>query len=252
MYVWPIPASADAGEVTVYLRIEGPADRDTFRATGEYTTIWSGEVQVPREVTISVRGGRQYRLYTEADTYKATRLSDGQTWTLGTADDARGATSVLAALHQASSDGGFDYEVIDKDFPGMGFYVTSIGGVADLGSTGWSYRVWNNTDAASPQVSIERFLLGYDSTGVDLPHTEVLLYWGSATRCYPLRVTPVDDVVRCGLPTQVLVEAYIDHSKQPPKEHSRIIIDPGWIHNDFPNVASKFNGVLFILSNRII
>jgi hypothetical protein len=204
----PSPASADPGPVSVFLRIEGPADRSTFSQTGEYATLWAGEIEVPREVTVTSSNGRQYRLYVEGGSYKATRLSDGQTWTLGAGDEAIGATSVLAALHQASIDGGFSYQVTDNYFPGQGFFVTSIGGTLGSGSVGWSYRVWNDEVAASPQVSVERFLLDYDSTGVALPHNQVLFCWGYATRCLPLRVTPLEGSVRCGLPAQVLVEAF--------------------------------------------
>ncbi len=117
---------------------------------------------------------------------------------------------MLAALHTASQQGGFDYQVTDSYFPGMGFFVTSIGETAGSGTTGWSYRVWNDEIAASPQVSVERFLLGYESTGLALPHTEVLFYWGYASRCLPLRVTPVQETVQCGYPLSVLVEAFVN------------------------------------------
>ena len=202
------PASADSDPVSVFLRIEGPADRSTFGQTGEYVEIWSGDVVVPRDVTITAANGRQYRLFVEGGRYKSTRLDNSDTHDLGPADDALGAPSVLAALHAASVTGGFSYTVTDSYFPGQGFFVTSIGGTLGSGSVGWSYRVWNEDVAASPQVSVERFLLDYDSMGVALPHKQVLFYWGYATRCLPLRVTPLESSVRCGLPTQVLVEAF--------------------------------------------
>jgi hypothetical protein len=204
----PSQASADPGAVSVFLRIEGPADRSTFGQTGEYVEIWSGDVEVPRDVVITAANGRQYRLFVEGGRYKSTRLDNNDTRDLGPADDALGAPSVLAALHAASVIGGFSYKVTDSYFPGQGFFVTSIGGTLGSGSVGWSYRVWNDEVAASPQVSVERFLLGYDSTGVALPHNQVLFYWGYATRCLPLRVTPLEGSVRCGLPAQVLVEAF--------------------------------------------
>jgi len=204
----PSPASADPGPVSVFLRIEGPADRSTFGQTGEYVEIWSGDVEVPREVVITAANGRQYRLFVEGGRYKSTRLDNNDTRDLGPADDALGAPSVLAALHTASVIGGFSYQVTDSYFPGQGFFVTSIGGTPGSGSVGWSYRVWNDEVAASPQVSVERFLLDYDSTGVELPHNQVLFYWGYATRCLPLRVTPLEGSVRCGLSAQVLVEAF--------------------------------------------
>ena len=202
------PAFADPDPVSVFLRIEGPADRSTFGQTGEYVEIWSGDVVVPRDVTITAANGRQYRLFVEGGRYKSTRLDNDDTRDLGLADDAFGAPSVLAALHAASLIGGFSYTVTDSYFPGQGFFVTSIGGTTGSGSVGWSYRVWNDEAAASPQVSVEHFLLGYDSTDVALPHNQVLFYWGYATRCLPLRVTPLESSVRCGLPTQVLVEAF--------------------------------------------
>ncbi|MBN1152570.1 MAG: hypothetical protein JXA58_05100 [Dehalococcoidia bacterium] len=202
--------SAEGDPLTVFVRIEGPADASTFRNTGEYVTTWAGEVEVPREVTITAANGREYRLYVEDGTLKATRLDTNETRDLAPADDALGATSVLAALHAASLVGDFDYQVTDLFFPGQGFFVTSIGGDAGSGVVGWSYRVWNDEVAASPQVSVERFLLGYDSTGVALPHTQVLFYWGYASRCLPTRVAPLEDSVQCGHPLSVLVEAFVE------------------------------------------
>jgi hypothetical protein len=35
--------------LTVVVRIEGPADAATFRETGEYVTIWAGEVEYRRK-----------------------------------------------------------------------------------------------------------------------------------------------------------------------------------------------------------
>ena len=190
------------------VRVEGPADRATFAETGEYVTVWCGEVEVPREVTVTATNGRQYRLFVEDGIYKSTRLDNDETSVLGVGDDERGATSVLAALDEASRIGEFDYQVTDSYYPGQGFFVTSVGGVQGSGAVGWSYRVWNDEVAASPQDSVDRFLLGYDSTSVALPHTQVLFYWGYATRCLPLRAAPMDDDVRCGLPTRVMVEAF--------------------------------------------
>lgn len=204
------PASAATDPVTVFLRVEGPAHKATFGQTGEYETVWSGEVEVPREVTITATSGKQYRLFVEGGRYKSIRLDSGRIEDLGAADDSLGATSVLAALHAASQLGGFSYQVTDNFYPGQGFFVTSVGGVTGSGAVGWSYRVWNDDLVASPQVSVERFLLGYDSADLALPHREALFYWGYATRCLPLRVTPLEASVRCGLPTQVLVEAFVD------------------------------------------
>lgn len=206
----PSSASADLNPVTVFLRIEGPAERSTFSQTGEYFTIWSGDVEVPREVTITAANGRRYRLFVEGGRYKSTRLDNGETRDLGPADDALGVPSVLAALHVASQIGDFSYQVTDSFYPGQGFFVTSIGGQQGSGAVGWSYRVWNDEVAASPQVSVERFLLGYDSMGVALPHTQVLFYWGYATRCLPLRVAPTEGSAQCGLPASVRVQSFVE------------------------------------------
>ncbi len=205
-----MPAVASDGTVTVFLRVEAPVDRDTFSQTGDYVCVWAGEVTVPREVTITARSGRQYRLFVEDGRYKSTRLDTLEVEDLGPADDALGATSVLAALDAASDLGGFSYQVTDMYYPGQGFFVTSIDGVAATGAVGWSYRVWNEELAASPQVSVERFLLGYDSGGVALPHNQVLFYWGYSSRCLPLRVTPRESSVQCGLPASLMVEAFVD------------------------------------------
>lgn len=206
----PPHAAASGDDVRVFLRVEGPAERASFPQTGEYVAFWSGYIDVPREVTITAASGRSYRLFVQDGRYLSTRLDNDRTEDLGPADDARGATSVLAALHQASIVGGFSYQVTDAFYPGMGFLVTSIGGVPASGAVGWSYRVWNDSAPASPQVSVERFLLGYDTMGVTPPHTQVLFYWGYATRCLPLRVTPLSATVRCGLPSEYLVEAYVE------------------------------------------
>ena len=205
-----MPAVASDGTVTVFLRVEAPVDRDTFSQTGDYVCVWAGEVTVPREVTITAQSGRQYRLFVEDGRYKSTRLDTLEVADLVPTDDALGATSVLAALDAASDLGGFSYQVTDMYYPGQGFFVTSIDGVAATGAVGWSYRVWNEELAASPQVSVERFLLGYDSGGVALPHTQVLFYWGYSSRCLPLRVTPRQISVQCGLPAVLAVEAFVD------------------------------------------
>ncbi len=206
-----VPAArADAGFVSVRVRVEGPADRVTFGQTGVYETVWSGEVEVPRELTVTANNGRQYHLFVEDGIYKSTRLDNGETSVLGAGDDALGATSVLAALDAGSRLGGFGYQVTDSFYPGQGFFVTSIAGEQGSGAIGWSYRVWNDTVAASPQDSVERFLLGYDSASVPPPHIEVLFYWGYANRCLPLRVSPLESEVRSGAASNVVVEAFVD------------------------------------------
>jgi hypothetical protein len=100
-----------------------------------------------------------------------------------------GATSVIAALHQASQQGSFNYEVSDNWFPGMGFFITSINDEPGSGAVGWSYRVWNDDYAAVSQLSVDAFMLGYSGMPIDTPHNEVLWYWGGVGSGLPLRVT---------------------------------------------------------------
>jgi len=214
--VWAIPllhdcsASAADGDLTVLVRVLGPADQSTFRDTGEYRTIWSGEVVVPREVTVTAYSGEQYRLYVEGGRYLATRLRDGRVSDLGEADDTLGATSVLAALHQASIDGGFSYRLTDAYFPGLGFFLSGIDGHIGSGSVGWSYRVWSGESAPCPSLSIDRFLLGYDTMTPPAPHPQVVLYWGYGVDCRLLRVVPESSVVQCGDPLRVAVQCFAD------------------------------------------
>jgi hypothetical protein len=203
-------AAATEGDVTVLVRIEGPADQSTFRDTGEYFTIWSGEVVVPRELTVTAHSGEQYRLYVEGGRYLATRLSDGRISDLGEGDDTLGATSVLAALHQASLAGGFSYRLSDAYFPSPGFFLSGIDDYIGSGSKGWSYRVWSGDAAPCPSDSIDRFLLGYDSMTPPAPHPQVIFFWGYGTDCRVLRVVPESDVVQCGEPLRVGVECFAD------------------------------------------
>lgn len=203
-------ASAAEGDVTVLVRILGPADQSTFRDTGEYRTIWSGEVVVPREVTVTAHSGEQYRLYVESGRHLAERLSDGRISDLGEGDDALGATSVLAALHQASLDGGFSYRLTDAYFPGLGFFLSGIEDYIGSGSTGWSYRVWSGDSAPCPSLSIDRFLLGYPSMTPPAPHPQVVFFWGYGVDCRVLRVVPASDIVQCGEPLRVGVECFAD------------------------------------------
>jgi len=203
-------ASAADGDLTVLVRVLGPANQSTFRTTGEYRTIWSGEVVVPREVTVTAYNGRRYRLYVEGGRYLATRLSDNQTWDLGAADNSLGATSVLAALHQASLDGGFSYRLTDAYFPGMGFFLSGIDGHIGTGSVGWSYRVWSGDSAPCPSLSIDRFLLGYPGMTPPAPHPQVVLYWGYGVDCRVLRVVPDTDVVQCSDTLRAAVQCFAD------------------------------------------
>ncbi|MBN1856317.1 MAG: hypothetical protein JW846_05115 [Dehalococcoidia bacterium] len=203
------PVAADDG-VTVFLRVEGPVDADTFRDTGAYETIWSGTVVVPPEVTVTASTGKQYRLYVEDGRYLGTRLSDNSTYDLGPGDDSLGATSILAALHQASVEGSFSYEISDAYFPGMGFYLRGVGGYRESGSVGWAYRVRNDSFAPAPADSFDRFLLGYDSMEPTSPHHEVIVYYGYGINCRPLRLSTDATIVACGEPVTVEVECFVD------------------------------------------
>jgi len=205
-----IAVSADPDPVTVFVRVVGPVDESTFGDTGEYETIWAGEVTVPPEVTVTSANERQYRLFVEDGLYKGTRLSDSTTWELGEGDDTLGATSVLAALHQASLLGGFTYEITDSYFPGSGFYVTSIADVDAHGAVGWAYRVWNDTVAPTPSQPVDRFMLNYADAEPASPHSEVVLFWGAGYKCKPLRITGPASPVQCGDVQEFFVEYFAD------------------------------------------
>ena len=202
--------AADPTGVSVFVRVVGPADEPTFGDTGEYVPVWSGDVLVPPEVTVTASSGKQYRLFVEAGTYKATRLSDSNTWPLGDGDDALGATSVLAALHEASVLGGFDYELSDAWFPGSGLYIDSIDGVSAHGAVGWAYRVFSGDVAPTPGVPVDRFMLGYEASEPPPPHTELVLFWGYGDACRPLRLQGPSGPVQCGEPVEFSVECYVD------------------------------------------
>jgi len=206
----PTSVAADPDPVTVFFRVVGPADEPTFSDTGEYEPVWSGEVTVPAEVTVTSSNGREYRLFVEDGRYKATRLSDSTTWDLGEGEDTLGATSVLAALHQASLLGGFTYEITDSYFPGSGFYVTSVAGVEAHGAVGWAYRVWNDAIAPTPSDPVDRFMLGYADSEPASPHTEVVFFWGAGSKCKPLRITGPSSPVQCGDYQEFLVEYFAD------------------------------------------
>ena len=210
--VQPVPAD---DSVVVYFRVEGPADEDTFAETGEYQTIFAGDVTVPTEVTITTTTDNTWHLYVKA--------SDGHYWAdctagsrtgeshdRGAADQSIGATSVLAALHQASQQGSFTYEVSDNWFPGMGMFVGAVGGYSGSGAVGWSYRVWNPTDTYMPNFASDMFLLGYSSMPLSLPHEQVLWYWGGTGSCYPLKVTSDKATVGVAEEFTVTVEYYQD------------------------------------------
>jgi len=211
--VMPAPwASLAQASCSVYFRVEGPADKATFAETGEYQLIWAGSITVPDAVTITCESGEQYYLYVNSsDHYIVERLSDHTTWDRGSADQTKGATSVLAALDEASkpANGNFTYKVSDNWFPGMGFFISSIGGYDGVGGTGWNYRIWNPTDAYLPDFATDMFLLDYSSMPLSLPHEQVLFYWGGSG-CYPLQVTSNKTVVGVGEEFTATVKYYHD------------------------------------------
>ena len=184
------PAEADSS-VNVYIRIEGPANQSTYPTTGAYQTIWAGYVDVPTDANITAISGTTYFLYINSTTerYMAKRLSDGQEWDRGAGNSSIGATSVLASINRASEQGNFNYTVSDSYFPGMGFLVNSVAGHAGGGAVGWNYRVWNTSDACSPSMGCDSFLLDYSTMPLDLPHQQVLWYWGGPSSTYPLITT---------------------------------------------------------------
>ena len=208
----PSPASADPVSVTTLVRVLGPADEDTFATTGEYETIWAGDVSVPSEATVTARNGDQYRLYVEDGRYLAdSPVGEDELITedLGPGDDDLGATSVLAALHEASVRGGFEYEISDEYFPTQ-FYLTGVSGFRAHGAVGWNYRINNGERAPSPRASIGMFMLGYDSSAPPPPHNEVIIYWGYGTGCRPLRIEAPSGPVQCGEPVEFTVERFVD------------------------------------------
>lgn len=202
------PLAADFTSPSVLVRVLGPADETTFRDTGEYRTIWSGEVEVPGDFTVTASSGTEYRLYVEGGRYLI--AWDDRVEDCGVADDAPGATSVLAALQAASVDGGFSYTLSDAWFPGSGFYVTSVAGYDARGAVGWSYRVNNGVVAPTPPESVDRFLLGYDTSLPAPPHEELIIYWGYGIGCRPLRILAPGAPLQCGEPVEFTVEVFVD------------------------------------------
>ena len=205
-----LPAGADEAAVTTLVRVLGPADEDTFRSTGIYETIWVGDVVVPGDFHVTAASGKEYRLYVEDGRYKVERRADGETWDRGPGSEELGATSVMAAVHQASIAGGFEYELSDVWYPGSGFYLTGVSGFRAHGTVGWNYRVDNGDIAPAPQDSIDMFLLGYDTSGPPPPHDELIVYWGYGTGCRPLRIQSPDAQVRCGETVEFTVEVFVD------------------------------------------
>jgi len=209
----PAAPSSAGNSVVVYFRVESPADAATFASTGEYQLIWAGDVTVPADVYITTIAGNTWHLYVNgSDRYIAECTAgsrQGESHDRGAANQTIGATSALAALEQASQQGSFAYEVSDNWFPGMGFFISSIGGHTGSGAVGWSYRVWNPDDAYMPDFATDMFLLGYSSMPLSLPHEQVLFYWGGSG-CYPLKATSDKATVGVGEEFTATVRHYHD------------------------------------------
>jgi len=120
------------------------------------------------------------------------------------------AIGLLAALHQASLDGGFSYRLTDAYFPGSGFFLSGVEDYVGSGSVGWSYRVWSEESVPCPSVSIDRFMLGDSGMTPPAPHPQVVLYWGYGVDCRVLRVVPEADVVQCTDSLRVGVKCFAD------------------------------------------
>lgn len=207
-----LPATPVAASYSTYVRIVGPADEATFSETGDYEVIWAGNVTVPTDVYITTLVDNTWHLYVNgSNQYMAECTAgprQGESHNLGSADQSLGATSVLAALEQASQDGGFSYEVKDGYFPGMGLFIFSVDGLTGSGAVGWNYRVWNDSHAYNPSLASETFLLGYDTMPLSPPHNQVLFYWGYGSDCYPMRISPDDDSVGKGEEFTLTAEYY--------------------------------------------
>jgi len=202
----PLVSAELLQEVSTRVRVLGPANEATFDDTGEYVTLWSGDVVVPGDLMVTASSGTQYRLYVENGRYLI--AYDDETEDRGSADDSIGATSVLAALHQASVEGGFEYELSDAWLPSL--YVTAISGYRAHGAVGWCYRVNNGLVAPPPPESVDMFLLGYDTSLPAPPHDEVIIYWGYGIGCRPLRIQGPYGPVQCGEPVEFTVECFAD------------------------------------------
>lgn len=212
-----VPVIADEG-VQLQFRVMGPAEEATFAETGEYQLIWSGEIIVPAASNITTTSGNTWHFFVDNvggnDRYIAECVAGsktGERHDRGAADGLKGATSVLAALEEASQQGAFSCVINDNYFPGMGIYVGSIGGHTNSGAVGWSYRVWNPDDVYAPNLSSDMFLLGYNSTPLSLPHEQVLWFWGASGSCYPLRVTLSESTVQIGEAFTATVEYYQEY-----------------------------------------
>ncbi len=212
-----LPVVADES-VQVRFRVMGPAEEATFAETGEYQLIWSGDITVPAASNVTTTSGNTWHFFVENvggdDRYIAECIAGsktGERHDRAAADQSKGATSVLAALEEASQQGSFSCEVNDNWFPGMGMYIGAIGGYKNLGAVGWSYRVWNPDDVYASNYAADMFLLGYNSTPLSLPHEQVLWFWGATGSCHPLKVTLNESTVQVGEEFTATVEYYQEY-----------------------------------------
>lgn len=213
------PAKAD-GSLVVYVRILGPDDAGSFRESGQYQSVWEGNVTVPTEITFSSIAGNTWHLYVNQNNEYWAECTDGgsvgETYLLGYADYSQGATSVLAALVEASQQGGFNLGISDAYLP-MGFFISAIDVYAGSGADGWCYRVCNPDDAGLSPIGADSFLLGYSSMPIATPHEQVLWYWGGSG-CYPLKVTSASVPVEMGEEFTATVEYFRDYGHGPSGE----------------------------------
>ena len=193
------PAAAD---VEVYFRVMPPVNESEYAKTGELYTLWAGNVTIPKEVNITCTSGWQYHLYiNDADHYIQDKINASTGEVVASKDRGTGkwnktvgATSVLAALHNASELGNFTYVVLDTWWIDMGFFVAAIGGP----EMDWTYRIYNPEYALMPSVGSDSCLLGYNTTDtlttLSPPQTQILWERGG----YPLKVTTNKEEVDVG------------------------------------------------------
>lgn len=216
------PVEADDGYV-IYFRVMGRAGTvDEFAETGEYQTIFAGEVTVPMQYSVQCTSpsdgspSNQYEYYiNETSHLTRHRLPGGsqpeEYYDMGEVTGGTGgATAVLAALITASDQGSFTYGVTDA-YIDMGQFVYSIAEQKGQGVWGWCYRVWNSEIAYSSPCSCDNFLLGYDNL-LSTPHTQVLWYWSATGKFDPLKVEVDKTTVVVGEEFTAAVEYYKDGS----------------------------------------
>ena len=199
-------APAAAGDpYKIYFRVMGIAGtEEEFQETGEYKTIFAENVTVPMSYTVQCTSpstgalGCKYSYHINESNHQI-RYRHGpncsqpeETYDMGVVEGGTGgATSVLAALINASEQGNFTYGVTDA-YIDMGQFVYAIAGQKDL-----CCRVWNPAGAHWAPCSCDNFLLGYDNI-FPTPHTQVLWYRGGTGDFFPLKVDVSPESVAVG------------------------------------------------------